>query len=256
MVCAFTIAFEVLNSLGEPIRGTLDDRRVNTSPASQSNDAVVLCHGFRSSRQSSTLTAVAERLSLPAVRFDFSGNGESGGEFQYGNYSKEVEDLRSIVQWVRTRGLHVKGILGHSKGGNVVLLYGAKYDDVDRIVNVCGRFDLRNGVEERIGKHNLKTLESEGKVVVDNYVVTLAGLRERMATDMSIVQSIRNAKVMHVHGSEDEVSPVSESKEMKRRMKDSTLVIIEGADHRFSRHHEQLAQAVVPFLEGHSSEPP
>lgn len=36
---------------------------------------------------------------------------------------------------------------GHSKGGNVVLLYASKYDDVPYVVNVSGRGDMKRGVK-------------------------------------------------------------------------------------------------------------
>ena len=35
-----------------------------------------------------------------AYRIDFLGNGESQGSFQYGNYRREAEDLRAVVQFL------------------------------------------------------------------------------------------------------------------------------------------------------------
>lgn len=43
---------------------------------------------------------------------------ESEGEFQYGNYWKEVEDLRSVILFLTSQGHKVKAIVGHSKGGS------------------------------------------------------------------------------------------------------------------------------------------
>lgn len=34
---------------------------------------------------------------------------------------------------------------GHSKGGDTVITYAGKYDDVPRVVNVSGRFFLDRG---------------------------------------------------------------------------------------------------------------
>lgn len=82
-----------------------------------------------------------------------------------------------------------------------MLLYGAKYDDVDRIVNLCGRFDLKVGVEERIGVEGLKTLEAEGVVHLEGYSVTTAGLKERLATDMSVVEKVTRGNRSN-HGEE------------------------------------------------------
>ena len=35
---------------------------------------------------------------------------------------------------------------GHSKGGDTVVTYAGKYDDVPKVVNVSGRFHLDQGV--------------------------------------------------------------------------------------------------------------
>jgi hypothetical protein len=51
---------------------------------------VLLAHGYMSSRNSELLvrlsTALARSCQLSSFRFDFSGNGESEGEFRYGQY--------------------------------------------------------------------------------------------------------------------------------------------------------------------------
>lgn len=53
--------------------------------------------------------------------------------------------MRSAVEWLRSHGLHALGLLGHSKAGSGVVLYAAKYDDVPRVVNVSGRFEMTSG---------------------------------------------------------------------------------------------------------------
>ena len=53
--------------------------------------------------------------------------------------------MRAGVEWLGAQGLRAIGLLGHSKGGSAVVLYAAKYDDVPRVVNVSGRFDMKRG---------------------------------------------------------------------------------------------------------------
>lgn len=53
--------------------------------------------------------------------------------------------MRAAVEWLRREGRTAVGLLGHSKGGSGVVLYAAKYDDVPRVVNVSGRFDMARG---------------------------------------------------------------------------------------------------------------
>jgi hypothetical protein len=76
-----------------------------------------LCHGFRSSKESNTLSSLSKALveaGMSTFRFDFQGNGESQGEFAYGNYWREVEDLRAVIEYWKAQGRRVETIIGHS----------------------------------------------------------------------------------------------------------------------------------------------
>lgn len=131
-----------LNKKGLKLKGLLVDGGAG------SKEVCILCHGFRSSKQSGTLSALATGLAEAGVstfRFDFSGNGESEGKFAYGNYWQEVEDLRAAVEFLTSRGSRVVCVVGHSKGGNCVVLYASKYYDVPCVINVSGRFALEKG---------------------------------------------------------------------------------------------------------------
>lgn len=41
---------------------------------------------------------------------------ESEGLFQYGNYRREAEDLRAVVQYFRGENRVISAVIGHSKG--------------------------------------------------------------------------------------------------------------------------------------------
>lgn len=43
-------------------------------------------------------------------------SSESEGSFQYGNYRREAEDLRAVVQHFRGKEYVITAIIGHSKG--------------------------------------------------------------------------------------------------------------------------------------------
>ncbi|KAL6540864.1 hypothetical protein OROMI_024747 [Orobanche minor] len=62
------------------------------------------------------LATTFEREGISAFRFDFSGNGESEGSFQFANYFGEVEELRSVVEHFVGLNRSTLAVLGHSKG--------------------------------------------------------------------------------------------------------------------------------------------
>ncbi|KAI7748898.1 hypothetical protein M8C21_006311, partial [Ambrosia artemisiifolia] len=151
----------IRNKHGENLVGLLHE--------TGSNDVVILCHGFQSSKETNTMMNLASALQkegISAFRFDFAGNGESEGLFQYGNYGREADDLHSVIQHFNGHNRVTRAILGHSKGGNVVLLYAAKYHDVGRVINVSGRFKTEGGVEERLGKGFLQQVKENGFIDV------------------------------------------------------------------------------------------
>lgn len=79
------------------------------------NEIAILCHGFASSRHSFHFPKIAKQLAqreVSSLRFDFSGNGDSEGMFEYGNYEVEARDIRAAVQYCRDLGSKVIGLVG------------------------------------------------------------------------------------------------------------------------------------------------
>ncbi|QHO06902.1 uncharacterized protein DS421_14g458900 [Arachis hypogaea] len=76
------------------------------------------------------------------------------------------------------------------KRGGVVLLYASKYDDVKLVVNISGRYDLKTGVEERLGKDYIERIKKDGFIDVKNrsvsfnYRVAEESLMDRLGTNM------------------------------------------------------------------------
>lgn len=242
----------ILNSSAERLVGILDD--------TGSKELTIFCHGLKSSKDCDLVVNVSSMLvqsGISVFRFDFSGNGESEGEFQFGNYSKEVEDLHSVVHHWMQQGRVVKAIVGHSKGGTTVLLYASRYHDVHTIINSSGRFDLTDGLKDRLGEDFLEKIEETGFLDVKDksgetmYCVTKDTLMERLNTDMKTAASkiSNDCRVLTVHGSKDDAVPVKNAYECDKFIPNHTLRIIEGADHMYSRHERELADVLIEFIQ-------
>ncbi|XP_057466768.1 uncharacterized protein LOC130756291 isoform X1 [Actinidia eriantha] len=239
------------NKYGEKLVGTLHE----TGTA----EIVILCHGFRSTKDNDTMMNLAvalEKEGITAFRFDFSGNGESEGSFEFGNYWKEAEDLRAVIQHFNTVSRVPSAILGHSKGGNVVLLYASKYHDITVVVNVSGRYNTKAGISERFGKDFFEIIKKDGYFDVKNrsgevyYRVTEESLMERLNTNMheACLQIDKKCRVLTVHGSADEIIPVEDAKEFAKILPNHKLHIVDGSNHGYTSHQAELASVVVPFI--------
>ncbi|KAK9131169.1 hypothetical protein Sjap_011656 [Stephania japonica] len=205
------------NNYGQKLVGVLHE--------TGSAELVVLCHGFQSSKECKSLVTIAsalEKEGTSAFRFDFAGNGESEGSFQYGNYRREVEDLRVVV-------LH----FFEAKRGNVALLYASRYHDVPVIVNISGRFNLEKGMEGRLGKDFMQKIKQHGYIDVFNRKGELF---------------VKNRRVLTVHGASDRIVPAKDAYEFAKLIPNHKLHIIEGADHEYTSHQAELASIALQFI--------
>uniref|UniRef100_A0A1D1XMD2 Serine aminopeptidase S33 domain-containing protein n=1 Tax=Anthurium amnicola TaxID=1678845 RepID=A0A1D1XMD2_9ARAE len=241
----------ITNCHGEKLVGMLHE--------TGSKGLVILCHGFRSSKDENSLLNLAEVLTRDGIstfRFDFAGNGESEGSFHYGNYRKEADDLRAVVQHFSGKQREIIAIAGHSKGGNVVLLYASVYHDVNIVINISGRYALDKGIDGRLGKDFMQRVKEAGFIDVKDktgqveYRVTVESLMDRLSTDMhaACLSIDKDCRVMTIHGSLDEIIPVEDALEFAKLIPNHKLHIIDGANHSYTKHQAELASVVLDFL--------
>ncbi|KAL5185428.1 hypothetical protein HKD37_17G048907 [Glycine soja] len=245
----------IRNNHGENLVGILHN--------AASVSLVIVCHGFQSSKVERIpmvyLAAALGKDGFSSFRFDFAGNGESEGSFQYGNYYREVEDLRAVVQHFREQKYVITAIVGHSKGGNVVLLYASKYKDIHIVVNISGRFNLARGMEGRLDKNFIQRIKQDGYIDVKNkrgkimYRVTEDSLMDRLSTitHLACLLIPQGCSVLTIHGSMDEIVPAEDAVEFTKFISNHELCFIEGADHEYTSHQDELTSLVLEFIKIH-----
>ncbi|KAI3979429.1 hypothetical protein MKX01_001621 [Papaver californicum] len=148
----------IKNKYGEKLVGMLYE--------TSSKEVIILCHGSASKKDSPIIRNLAEVLTKQGIsvfRFDFSGHGD--GPLQ-DDYIKDADDLHSIVLHFLGAKRVVGAIVGHSKGGDVVLIYASKYHDLPTVVNVSGRYHMEKGIAERLGKDFMERIEESGFIDV------------------------------------------------------------------------------------------
>ncbi|MBO9096888.1 MULTISPECIES: alpha/beta hydrolase [unclassified Rhizobium] len=93
--------------------------RETSNPEKQAT--VLWLSGYRSDMAGSKaveVDALAERLGLGCIRFDYSGHGVSGGEFRDGTISRWLEETLAVVDHANPQRLV---IVGSSMGGWIAL---------------------------------------------------------------------------------------------------------------------------------------
>eukprot|EP01067_Filipodium_phascolosomae_P002255 Filipodium_phascolosomae@DN233_c0_g1_i1.p1 len=231
-----TQPIQITNKKGHKLNGVF-------TLSSRGSSVAILCHGYMTNC-TYPLMASLESALLPhvhVVRFDFHGCGESEGieDWKYGGYLDEVEDLRSAVEHFRERGYTVAAICGHSRGGNVVLLYGIQYDDIPLVINVSARFDMTKGSHEKFKPEKKEALARGETITVygdgKKHTISKEDVEIRCGIDMSAVKNIKKSRVLTVHGSNDQVVPMQDALKFHETMGDRCeLVVIRDSSHIYT----------------------
>ena len=70
------------------------------------------------------------------LRFDFTGLGESSGDFSETNFSSNLSDLSSIEKYLSQHYKKPSIIIGHSLGGAAAIVAGSKMESMKAIATI------------------------------------------------------------------------------------------------------------------------
>lgn len=231
-----------------------------------SDDVVILCHGYMANKDMAQFPALARGLGVAGfdvLRFDhpcaYSGESERRGPFVMGNHDEEVADMVAAVTFVRsTLGKRVLCVVGHSKGGTNVMQYAATVGDVPCIVNLAGRFRVREGTFKRFGEDIFEKLAAAGpKGIVRKetsgfeWTMTLEDFERRSSRPMEeyarTIKEKGNVQLLCLHGRDDKTIPWQESEECAN-ISGAEIAVIDG-DHNFrdAASSAQMVEQIVQF---------
>ena len=114
---------EFQNSHGETLAGLLETPDLSNSNQSESQIAI-FAHCFTCSKDVAAASRISRSLAAKGIsvfRFDFTGLGNSDGDFANTNFSSNVNDLLSAAEMLEERYSAPRLLIGHSLGGAAVL---------------------------------------------------------------------------------------------------------------------------------------
>ena len=124
---------------GHQLAGVLHHPRTAAKPDRPAAGGVLLAHCFTCSKQVLTMTRLARGLAdhgYAALRFDFTGLGESEGEFGATNLASGVGDVIAASRALSAQVPGVQALVGHSLGGAAALLAAPQLPEVASVVTI------------------------------------------------------------------------------------------------------------------------
>jgi putative redox protein len=127
----------------------------------------IFAHCFSCSKDLKAVTRISRALvqrGFGLLRFDFTGLGESEGEFADTNFSSNLEDLLAAADYVRRELGEPRLLIGHSLGGAAVLAAASRVPEAVAVATIGAPSDT-----EHLGKTILRAspdLERRGEAEV------------------------------------------------------------------------------------------
>jgi uncharacterized protein len=220
---------------------------------------IILCHGFSSSKNSSTYVALEDSLNkkeISTFRFDFYGHGESEGEFADITISLAVDAVLSAIKFLKEKDYTKIGLVGSSFGGMASLVAASKTEDLFVLALKCPVSDYLGKLIAQKSKAEINSWKENGFI---NY---LSGSRGKLKLNYSFFEdaetyngnyeNYRKIKVptLIVHGDKDITVPIEQSKKTASLIPDCKLEIIENADHFFKGlgEFEKVTNFITNFI--------
>lgn len=204
---------------------------------------VVFAHCFTCSKDLKAVHRISRSLTergLAVLRFDFSGLGESEGEFADTNFSSNLEDLRAAVAFLRQEHQPPSLMIGHSLGGTAVLAVAGEFPEVRAVATIGSPSDTEH---VRAGLVDRAPDVAAGEA--DEATIRLAGrpikIRRQLLDDLgrqTVLEAIANLgrPLAVFHSPIDDVVDIDHARRIYQTAKHpKSFISLDDADHLLLR---------------------
>lgn len=151
------------NSKGRKLQAYLD------MPANQKpNYYALFAHCFTCSSTLNAVRNISRALTncgFGVVRFDFTGLGQSEGEFAESYFSANVDDLISVSQYVEQHYKAPELLIGHSLGGAAVIVAASKLAHIKAVATIGAPATVSHVTH--LFSHGIEEVEQKGEVEIN-----------------------------------------------------------------------------------------
>lgn len=163
------IQFE--GSQGEKLSARIDEPKDGISKG-----AVLFAHCFTCSKNLKAVGRISQALTdqgMGVFRFDFTGLGESEGDFADTNFSSNVEDLVKASEYMAKEFHDPRLLIGHSLGGAAVLQATQFIESVEAVATVGAPCNPQHVTHHLLDKKEEILEKGEARVQLAGRVFTI-----------------------------------------------------------------------------------
>jgi putative redox protein len=215
---------------GEMLAGSLE------LPESAPRATALIAHCFtcgKDSVASSRISRSLVALGFAVLRFDFTGLGNSDGDFANTNFSSNVRDLVAAADALRERSLAPSVLIGHSLGGTAVLNAASEIPETAGVVTIGSPADAQHVAQQF--QCDINTINEKGEAEVSlagrPFTIKKQFLDDISATSTTVIQRMRKPLLV-LHSPVDQTVSINEAERIyKAASHPKSFISLDNANH-------------------------
>ena len=215
--------------------------RMELPPDSHPYAFAIFAHVFTGNKNLSATRHISRALTqhgIGVLRFDFTGLGESQGDFSDTNFTSNVEDLLAASKFLEENYQAPRILVGHSLGGAAVIFAASQLESVQAVATVGAPSEPEHVTH--LLEDELENIESKGVAKVSiggrHFTIKKQFLDDLRSKDM--FKKLRSLKkpILVLHSPQDEIVTIENAAKIYHAaFHPKSFVSLDGADHMLSK---------------------
>jgi putative redox protein len=209
-------------------------------PESSVRCYALFAHCFTCGKDVAAASRIARALTrdgIAVLRFDFTGLGNSDGDFANSNFSSNLQDLHAAAGFLRREYEAPRLLIGHSLGGAAVLAMAAEVPEASAVVTIGAPHRAEHVLHNFAA--SLDDIRKHGEAEV-NLAGRSFNIRKQFIDDLESYESegigkLRKA-LMVMHSPVDDTVDIREAEKIYHEARHpKSFVSLDDADHLLTR---------------------
>lgn len=229
------------NAEGQQLIGRLE-LPINQHP----HNFAIFAHCFTCNKNLSAVKNITRELTsngFGVLRFDFTGLGESEGDFENTNFSGNVDDLISASNYLKENYTAPTLLIGHSLGGAAVIFAASKIDSVKAVATIGAPSNPKH--VQNLIQSSVDEIKATGKANV-----SIGGrpftIKKQFLDDLEtkslpdVAKNLRKALLV-MHSPQDTTVGIENAEEIYIAARHpKSFVTLDGADHLLMKKEDSV----------------
>ncbi|RLD28333.1 MAG: osmotically inducible protein C [Bacteroidetes bacterium] len=230
-----------LNNEGQQLSGRLE-LPINQQP----HNFAIFAHCFTCNKNLSAVKNISRALTsngFGVLRFDFTGLGESDGDFSDTNFSGNVDDLLSAAKHLSENYKSPTLIVGHSLGGAAAIFAAAQIDSIKAIATIGAPSNPKH--VQHLLHSSLEEIQTYGKAIVNlsgrNFTIKKQFIDDLEDNSLPDIAKKLHKAILVMHSPQDTTVTVNNAEAIyKAAHHPKSFVSLDGADHLLSNKADSI----------------